>query len=192
MLHNCPLLCKLVIQAFLSCFSSISPETEAIVKESIKNGLPIIPFASPSFYESPKLPVGKYDRRSRNDDEQTPPRDISDCREVEDDNIFLMDHDEYEGDRESLSSLNAIVRRAKNEFEKKADHMALKRKESQSSYVEMNFQKNDVDVKDEKAEEVAVDVDDTDYFMMDNSKGAVGALKKHSVIHNSVPCDLFR
>merc|ERR1711953_1066966 len=27
--------------------------------------------------------------------------------------------------------------------------------------------------------------------MMDNSKGAVGALKKHSVIHNSVPCDLF-
>merc|ERR1712154_632785 len=34
----------------LSLSSSTSPETEEIVKESIKNGLPIIPFAYPTFF----------------------------------------------------------------------------------------------------------------------------------------------
>lgn len=182
------MLCKLVNQAFLSYFSSISPETEAIVKESIKNGLPIIPFASPSYYVSPKLPGGKYDEDMEGD--QTPQRDMSECREVDDDNIFLMDHEEDEKDRESLSSLNAIVRKAKHEFEKKADHVTIQRKESQSSYVEMNFHKEDEE--DNNCDEAAENDGDTDYFMMDNSKGAVGALKKNSVIHNSVPCDLFR
>ena len=154
------------------------------MKESIKKGLPIIPFASPSYYESPPFPGGNYNEGM--DDDLTPARGMSECREVEEDNIFLMDHDEDDRDRESLSSLNEIVRRAKHEFEKKADHVSIQRKESQSSYVEMNFQKN------EHEDKVAEDIRDTDYFMMDNTKGAVGALRKNSVIHNSVPCDLFR
>jgi len=162
--------------------SSISPETQAIVKESIKNGLPIIPFASPTFYGNSK----KSDSLVKED--QLQPPSLSECCEADDD-IFLMDHDHEE---ESLPSLNSIVRRAKHEVDNLEDN-SVTRKQSQSSYVEMIFNNKDRSVDREITPEIVVDEkmdnDDSEYFIMDKRKSS---LKKNSVIHNSVPCDLFR
>ena len=91
------------------------------MKESIKNGLPIIPFASPTFYGNSK----KSDSLVKED--QLQPPSLSECCEADDD-IFLMDHDHEE---ESLPSLNSIVRRAKHEVDNLEDN-SVTRKQSQS------------------------------------------------------------
>lgn len=143
----------------LSVSGSTSPDTEEIVKESLKNGLPIIPFAYPTFFTTFRRQEAdsKMRRKSKTTREEVnrkrrPPIGC-DCE----DEVFQMEHEEKSG--ELLQSLDSIVQMAKLQMEDEPPTLT-KRQESQSSYVEMN-----------PNSEVTEDfTEDSDYFCMDNTK----------------------
>lgn len=144
--------------------SDVSPETEEIVRESIKNGLPIIPFAAPSF------------GTQRSNTKTSSSKNCMDCIDKDIDSMekaqFLIGDDdifEIENDDTQQPCLDSLVRRAQLEIEN-TDASAATRKESQSSYVEMCLN-DDANDYNEEASLVSHDDDDANesaYFEMDN------------------------
>ena len=123
-----------------SVCSILSPGTEEVVNDSVKNGLPIIPFSYPTFFT-----VGRCQEdiktRIRKNSLSSMKRSFSEGRCIDYPEVF---EEEEENLKKSLSedrSLDSIVRIAKKEIlgdnEDRTD-CAQTRKESQSSYVEMN------------------------------------------------------
>jgi len=141
--------CNSYDDQILSLSSSTSPETEEIVKESIKNGLPIIPFASPTFFTS---------RRRQEADSKMRRGSHSGCQAFNkrrphlgcevaadsEDEVFQMENDERCEGGESLPSLDSIVQMAKLQMEDQPMN-STERQESQSSYVEMSPDAETVD-----------------------------------------------
>jgi len=123
-----------------STCSIISPATEEVVNESLKNGLPIIPFAYPTF-----VTVGKYQednkRRIRKNSQSSMKRSFSEGRCIDYPEVFEEEEEIIKKSMSEDRSLDSIVRLAKQEIQgvvnDRADQIQ-KRKESQSSYVEMN------------------------------------------------------
>jgi len=133
----------------LSLSSSTSPETEDIVKESIKNGLPIIPFAYPTFFTTyRRQEADSKMRRKGHSSCQTfnkrRPHPGYEVAADSEDEVFQMENDERGEGGESLPSLDSIVQMAKLQMEDEPmnvpDHQ-----ESQSSYVEMSPDSETVD-----------------------------------------------
>merc|ERR1712025_251871 len=93
-----------------------TPETEAIVKESIKEGLPIIPFAYPTFFSvSQRQEEDTKQRRESVRRQIQLSNFVKEYGGVEEESIFLMDDDN--DNNIDLQSLDSIVRRAKFEME---------------------------------------------------------------------------
>jgi len=155
-----------------------TPETEEVVRESIKEGLPIIPFAYPTFFTvNQRQEEDTKQRRSSVRKNFQLPTFVKNSGEVEEDSIFLMDDDnDNEGDLHQ--SLDSIVRRAKFEMENKVHP----RKESQSSYVEMCLN-NEFENEDNQNN---ID-EESDYFMMDKRRPTLSDIS----IYNSVPLEIL-
>jgi len=149
----------------LSLSSSTSPETEEIVKESLKNGLPIIPFAYPTFFttfrrQEADSEMRRQCRSTRKElnSKRRPPINYDVTTDCEDE-VFQMEHEES-GGGELLQSLDSVVQMAKLQMEDGPLNI-IQRQESQSSYVEMS--PNSEEMGDDFAE-------DSDYFCMDTRK----------------------
>ena len=155
-----------------------TPETEEIVKESIKEGLPIIPFAYPTFFSvSQRQEEDTKQRRESVRRQMHLPNFVKEYGEVEEDSIFLMDDDnDNDNDVDLHQSLDSIVRRAKFEMENKVHP----RKESQSSYVEMCL-KDELESK----ENPNIDDEESDYFMMDKRRATLSDFY-HSVQYDGI------
>ena len=96
--------------------STISPATEEVVTESLRNGLPIIPFAYPSFFT-----MGRYQedikKRIRKNSQISMKRSFSEGRCIDYSEVF---EEEDESIKKSVSedkSLDSIVRMAKQEMQ---------------------------------------------------------------------------
>ena len=103
-------------------FSSTSPETEEIVKESIKNGLPIIPFAYPTFFTTYRRQEADSTMRRKNHSRcpafnKRPPQLGYEVAADSEDEVFQMENDERCEGGESLPSLDSIVQMAKLQME---------------------------------------------------------------------------
>jgi len=145
----------------MSMSSSISPETEEIVKESLRDGLPIIPFAYPNFFTSFRRQEDlRLRRKSQHLNSKRRPNFGNGVGEVE---VFQMEHDEECGG-ESLQTLDSIVQMAKLQMEDEPLNV-IHRQESQSSYVEMS---RNCEAGDDSAE-------DCDYFCMERKNCGVQA-----------------
>lgn len=154
----------------LSLSSSTSPETEEIVKESIKNGLPIIPFAYPTFFTTHRRQEADSQMRRTSHSRcqafnKVRPHLGCEVAADSEDEVFQMEHDERnEGcEGESLPSLDSIVQMAKLQMEDEPMNVTS-RVESQSSYVEMSPDC-------QTAEESAGDC--SDYFCMEKTTNSV-------------------
>jgi len=147
------------------------------VKESIKEGLPIIPFAYPTFFTvNQRQEEETRQRRASVRRHFQLPTFVKERGEVEEDSIFLMD-DDNDNEVDLHQSLDSIVRRAKFEM----DHKGHPRKESQSSYVEMCLD-NEFENEDNPNDE------ESDYFMMDKRRPTLSDIS----IYNSVPVEILR
>lgn len=148
----------------LSLSSSTSPETEEIVKESIKNGLPIIPFAYPTFFTTYRRQEADSKMRRRCPAfNKGRPHLGSEVAADSEDEVFQMENDERCEGGESLPSLDSIVQMAKLQMEDEPRNVTG-RQESQSSYVEMS---PDTETVDDSAGECS------DYFCMEKRTGSV-------------------
>eukprot|EP00092_Neocalanus_flemingeri_P007857 GFUD01008482.1.p1 GENE.GFUD01008482.1~~GFUD01008482.1.p1 ORF type:complete len:423 (-),score=109.98 GFUD01008482.1:42-1310(-) len=121
--------------------STVSPGTEEIVNESLRNGLPIIPFAHPTFCTASKKQED-VKKRIRKNSLKSMKRSFSEGRCIDLSEVFQED-EETHNKKFGLEdkSLDSIVRMAKQEIESiKQDKSpeTQSRKESHSSYVEMN------------------------------------------------------
>jgi len=124
-----------------SAGSTISPATEEVVNESLRNGLPIIPFAYPTFFT-----VGRKQEDARKKMRKNPirsmKRSFSEGKCLDYSKLFEEDEEPFNKFTNEDKSLDSIVRLAKKEIEnrKQGDktNQQRPRKESQSSYVEMN------------------------------------------------------
>ena len=95
-------------------FSSNSPGTEDVVKESLRDGLPIIPFAYPTFFtSSQKL---EADSRLRRKSQSLYSKQRALGSGIGEDGVFQMDHEDECGG-ESLQTLDSIVEMAKLQME---------------------------------------------------------------------------
>merc|ERR1711988_483131 len=135
----------------MSLSSSNSPGTEDVVKESLRDGLPIIPFAYPTFFtSSQKL---EADSRLRRKSQSLYSKQRALGSGIGEDGVFQMDHEDECGGK-SLQTLDSIVEMAKLQME--GDPLnVIEQQECQSSYVEMS--------RDDTAK-------DCDYFCMENKK----------------------
>lgn len=152
-----------------SC-SIVSPTTEEVVSESIRNGMPLIPFAYPTFFMASKkqedVKIGL-----RKNSLQRMRRSFSEGR-------ALYNSNDLKEEKIEDKSLESIVQLAKEEL-KLADKMSfnkrLSRKESQSSYVEMNPDSSEETDKEEPLGEM------NDKKRTLNRKGQVH--RKHNLVH---------
>jgi len=122
--------------------SIASPATKEIVNESLRNGLPIIPFAHPTFATASKYQEEVKKRIRKNSLKKSMKRSFSEGRcldfyEVleEDDETRITKFNSED------KSLDSIVRMAKQEIERVKQGKPSQdrsRNQSQSSYVEMN------------------------------------------------------
>jgi len=141
--------------------SSTSPDTEQIVKESLRNGLPIIPFGYPTFFTTIRRQEvdSKLRRKSRSwnilSSKHRPLTggSLTDCE----DEVFHLEHEE-KGGGESLQTLDSIVQMAKLQMEDEPLEVRA-RQDSQGSYVEMS-----------PHTEGEVSPEEGQYFCMDNTK----------------------
>lgn len=148
--------------------SNVSPETEEIVRESIKNGLPIIPFAAPSFDTQRSKPSLTKTSSSTSCMECFENGISLNGQEDGEDDIFMIENDDTQ-----QPCLDSLVRRAQFEIEN-SDKSSETRKESQSSYVEMCLNGDEDDANDDNEQASLVSHDDNDaqespYLEMDNS-----------------------
>jgi len=142
--------------------SIISPSTEEVVNESIKNGLPLIPFAYPTFFIVSKKQED-VKKGIRKNSVKRMERSFSEGRNID---SYEADFPEEKEDKslqgiikiakEQISKDNCIDLSTENEFhgipkstvrqhkdneEKQIPrHTSTSRKQSQSSYVEMNLE----------------------------------------------------